>query len=88
MGMDKLRTDPALRPDGRPYAESIKVPVQCVLPDDVAPTVGNVMRVEVRVNAELATNPWPVVDVVLHGRLVSKTFPFGEEVTIIRRNWK
>lgn len=69
--------EPAYRKDGEPYAKSIEVLPSEVRENDVAPTVGTVMRVET-----LSEHT-----VRLHGRLVMKDFDAHQKINVTRRNW-
>jgi hypothetical protein len=77
---EKLR-EPALRPDGRPYAEGLTVRADEVRVGDACSEVGTVMRVHFRAVGGRVT-------VTIAGRLLSRDWPANHLVRVVRRNWE
>lgn len=69
--------EPALRPDGKPYAESMVVRADCIRVGDCCTEVGTVMSVKFK-GAD---------KVIVAGRLVQREWPLNARIQIIRRNW-
>jgi hypothetical protein len=69
--------EPALRPDGRPYAEHMRLRAADVRVGDIVTEVGTVMKVETaKGNTYLA------------GRLLHRDWPSDKIVDVVRRNWE
>lgn len=74
----KLNREPALRADGKPYAESIIVRADEVRENDVFPSIGTVVKVV------YLDDGW----VRIEGRLLRRIHRSDDEFTVIRRNWE
>lgn len=73
--------EPALRPDGRPYAEGLTVRADEVRVGDACSEVGTVMRVNFRAVGGRVT-------VTIAGRLLQREWPANRLVRVVRRNWE